>query len=131
MALFGATASTLCLIFDPRYRDFSTALLALPALVFLPLAIAARGERSGRGMKTLADQREERLLAAVLGVGGLVVAWREGPANHQALAWMAMALVFAGAIAGRRPPAPRRIDLSADDGAAHPTAFRRAASSGP
>ena len=48
-------------------------------------------------------------------VGGFVVAWREGLANHQALAWMAMALVFAAAIAVE-PPASAQADSSADDG---------------
>jgi glucan 1,3-beta-glucosidase len=92
VALFGATATTLCLVFDPRYRDFSNALHALPAFAFVALAIACWPERV-RG-----DLAEERLLAVILAAGGLIVAVREGFANHQALIWTALALMFATAI---------------------------------
>jgi glucan 1,3-beta-glucosidase len=92
-ALFGAAASTLCLLFDARYRDFAAALIAVPAFSFLLLALAARRRPRGGGGER-ADLGEERLLAAVLAVGAVSVAISEGMANHQALAWAGVSLVF-------------------------------------
>ncbi|MBK8211748.1 MAG: hypothetical protein IPK78_19140 [Rhodospirillales bacterium] len=97
VALFDAATSTLCLLFDPRYRDFSTALLAVPACAFLLLTLAGRYWRGRDGMPD-ADLREERLLAVVLTLAGIAVAVLEGAANHQALAWGATAVLFALAI---------------------------------
>ena len=101
-ALFGATVSTLCLLFDARYRDFPAALVAVPALAFLLLAVATRRvpgeageERAELGdLRDLRDLREERLLAAILAVGAVGIANSEGMANHQALAWVGASLVF-------------------------------------
>ena len=100
--LFGATASTLCLLFDARYRDFAAALLAVPALAFLLLAVATRRAPGGAGEERAelgdrgdgGDLREERLLATILAVGAVGVAISEGMANHQALAWVGASLVF-------------------------------------
>ena len=96
VALFGAAATTLCLVFDPRYRDFANALHAIPALAFLLLALAAK--RRYPRPSWVADLAEERLLASFLAVGSVAVAVSEGLANHQALAWVAQALLFAMAI---------------------------------
>ena len=96
VALFGAAATTLCLVFDPRYRDFANALHAIPAFAFLFLALAAR--RRYPGACRAADLREEKLLAIFLAIGGLAVGVSEGAANHQALAWAAVALLFSGAV---------------------------------
>ena len=92
VALFGATATTLCFVFDPRYRDFANALHAVTAFAFVALAIASRPARIRK------DLAEERLLAVMLAAGGIIVAVREGLANHQALIWTALALMFAMAV---------------------------------
>jgi glucan 1,3-beta-glucosidase len=112
VALFGATATTLCLVFDPRYRDFANALHAIPAFAFLLLAFAAK--RRYPSPAWAADLVEERLLAIFLAIGGLAVAVSEGLANHQALAWAAVALLFVIAIfldasSSRVPVSYRRI----------------------
>lgn len=91
-ALFGAAASALCLLFDARYRDFAAALIAVPAFSFLLLALARRVQDGGGGQR--ADLGEERLLAAILAVCAVGIAISEGVANHQALAWAAVSLVF-------------------------------------
>lgn len=129
VALFDATASTLCLLFDPRYRDFSTALLAVPAFAFLLLTLHRR-YRQGRGGVPHADLLEERLLAVVLTLAGIAVAVLEGAANHQALAWGATVLLFALAILLNR----RGESASADhrrSSAIAPSNAPPAASSGP
>lgn len=104
-ALFAAAASTLCLVFDPRYRDFAAALYAVPALGFLLLSAASRAPgpsaarprrlASGSGMGL-----EERIVAAFLAAGSIALVVRQGLENHQALAWAAMGLAFAAAIFG-------------------------------
>ncbi len=96
VALFGAAATTLCLVFDPRYRDFANALQAIPALAFLLLALAAK--RRYPSPSWAADLAEERLLASFLAAGGVVVAVNDGLVNHQALTWAALALMFGMAI---------------------------------
>jgi len=96
LTLFGAAATTLCLVFDPRYRDFVGALYAVPALALLALVLARRRIRpSGTPQPADEDRREERLLAVVLAVGGIAVAVNEGLANHQALAWTIVCLLLA------------------------------------
>jgi glucan 1,3-beta-glucosidase len=116
ITLFGAAATTLCLVFDPRYRDFANALHAIPAFAFLFLAFAARQRYPGAPAP--ADLAEERLLAIFLAVGGIAVAVSEGFANHQALAWAAGALLFGIAIfldstSSRAPVSYRRTIDSA------------------
>lgn len=137
ITLFGATASTLCLVFDGRYRDFTTAVHAVPALAFLLLALAAWRwrRRAAAGADPAADGpagdlAEERLLAAVLAAGGIAVAVLEGFANHQALAWSATALLFAAAVAldCRDVPAGLRYRRSS---AIAPSSVPPAAGSGP
>jgi glucan 1,3-beta-glucosidase len=91
--LFGAAATTLSLLFDPRYRDFPVAAYAVPAAALLALARrrrnAAGAERAGED-----DAGEEMLLGRVLAGGGLVVAVLEGPQNYQALGWLAVCLAL-------------------------------------
>jgi glucan 1,3-beta-glucosidase len=120
VALFGATATTLCLAFDPRYRDFANALHAVTAFAFIALAIASGPARARE------DLAEERLLAVILAAGGIAVAVREGFANHQALTWTALALIFAIAIYleafGRRAVAPYRRTMASAPSSAPPAA---------
>jgi exo-beta-1,3-glucanase (GH17 family) len=122
--LFGAAASTLCLVFDPRYRDFTSALYAVPALTFLALAAVRRIRR-----EAIADPlREERLLAAVLAAGGLAVLAVEGLANHQALAWVATIWTLGAAVMLE----PRRsASAYARTSASAPSSTPPAAASGP
>jgi exo-beta-1,3-glucanase (GH17 family) len=102
VALFETAATTLCLLFDPRYRDFASALHAVPAAAFLALALAQRHAGAGVAGGVAGDLAEERLLAAFAAVGGIGVMLNEGLANHQALAWTAVSLLFAAAIAVER-----------------------------
>ncbi len=103
VTLFGATASSLCLLFDGRYRDFSTAMHAVPAFALLLLAVAARRPADAAAtapqLATAPDLGEERLLAVLLAATGLAIALSEGLANTQALAWTGMTLVLAAAVA--------------------------------
>jgi exo-beta-1,3-glucanase (GH17 family) len=98
--LFGAAASTLCLVFDPRYREFANALYAVPGAGFLLLAALSSGGRHRKYGP--ADLREETLLAGELALGGLAVLVREGLQNHQALAWTATVWLLAAAVAVER-----------------------------
>ena len=84
--LFAAAVVALALAFDPRYRDFPLALFAPPALGFGVLAWVAPSPVA----------LEERALAVVLAAASLVIAFREGLSNTEALAWSALCLVLAG-----------------------------------
>lgn len=101
--LFGAAATTFCLMVDARYRGFPVSLYALPLAAGIALAwIAADRERPAA---------EDWLLALVLAAGSIAVAASEGPENVQSLAWAALCVVAAaGTVArpGGRPltPAP-------------------------
>lgn len=82
-----ALATSLGLVFDPRYRDFPIAAFLLPAVGFALAFLAnARDERPGT---------EEAWVAALLAVSAVVIAGREGPRNYQALAWAAICLLLA------------------------------------
>lgn len=100
LTLFGAAATTLCLVFDPRYRDFATTLYAVPALALALLAVTLPRPSAARGAGTDEpdDRREETLLAVVLAVGGVAVAINEGFANHQALGWTGVCLLLAAGV---------------------------------
>jgi exo-beta-1,3-glucanase (GH17 family) len=83
-----ATQSALALAFDPRYRDFPFAPLTAAAVPFVLLAfVASRPD----GARPLA----ETVVAAVLVMCALYIAWNETLANWQAL-WSCAAL---GAVA--------------------------------
>ena len=86
--LFGAAAAALALAFDPRYRDFPLAIAAPPAVAFALLAWA-----TGTSAEV-----EERALAAVLVFATPVIMLREGFANTDALAWVALCLAFAAGV---------------------------------
>jgi lysylphosphatidylglycerol synthetase-like protein (DUF2156 family) len=82
-----ALATSLGLVFDPRYRDFPIAAFLLPAAGFVLAFLAnARDERA---------DTEEAWIAALLTVSALVIAGREGPQNYQALAWAGTCLLLA------------------------------------
>jgi glucan 1,3-beta-glucosidase len=100
--LFGAAFACLVLFFDPRYRDFPTALYAVPAVGYALLAWIEE--------RTSADV-EEIVLAAVIVTFALLIAisehlttprdtswaWAES-FNHSTLAWTATCLLLAGSV---------------------------------
>ncbi|MBF0128685.1 MAG: hypothetical protein HQL33_01705 [Alphaproteobacteria bacterium] len=86
LALFGATMATLGLAFDPRYRDFPVAVFLIPALGFLRFPPSSR---------EAGEMVEEAWLGAVLALAAAAVLVQEGMDNHQALAWVGVALALA------------------------------------
>lgn len=96
LALFGAAMVTLGLAFDSRYRDFPVVLFLIPALGFLRFRLS--GEEA-------AEMVEERWLGAILALSALAVLVQEGLANHQALAWVGVALLLALPVLLKRVPA--------------------------
>jgi exo-beta-1,3-glucanase (GH17 family) len=99
LTLIVAAATTLALLFDPRYRDFPVAATLVPAGAFLLLALLRpSGAR---------DDREGGLLALLLALAGAAVVWREGLANTEALAWGGVCALLALAVALDRRLAPQ------------------------
>ena len=98
--LFGAAVASLALAFDPRYRDFPLAIVAPPAVTLALLAWIA----------SASAEVEEHTLAAALVVAAPIIALREGLANTDALAWVALCLALAASVWQRRAPgtAPAR-----------------------
>ncbi|MBI4754166.1 MAG: glycoside hydrolase family 17 [Betaproteobacteria bacterium] len=88
--LFGAAATSLLLVFDPRYRDFPLEWLVFPGLGFALLNLAAD--------RAVTAGVEERVLAWVLVLAAPLIAVQEGLANLHALAWVALSLAFAGVV---------------------------------
>lgn len=94
--LFAAAVTTFCFLLDARYRDFPVALTALPAAAFLAVAWAER--RHATVPRRGDDRREERLLAWVLAVGGVLIGLSEAPWNFQAWGLTAANLTLAAAV---------------------------------
>lgn len=101
---FGAAVTTLCFLFDARYRDFPVALTLVPAVAFLVLTLARRRRNDSEAPGDLA---EERLLAVVLAAGGIAIGLSEAPANVEAWGLMLANLLLAAALwlEPRRPVA--------------------------
>lgn len=100
LALLATAATTIALLFDPRYRDFPVAATLVPAAAVLLLALVRPAGRRG--------EREDGLLAVALAIGGLGIIASEGVANLQAVAWAALCLTLALAVAlDRRSAQPR------------------------
>jgi exo-beta-1,3-glucanase (GH17 family) len=78
----------LLLVFDPRYRDFPLPSFAVPLVATLGRAWLRDLPRHGGG-------RAELCVGATLVIGALASTAIEGPANLQALAWNAAALILA------------------------------------
>lgn len=89
VVLFAAAAVALQLVFDGRYREFASPLLAAPALLLLALRLA--GERLDAGA------REERVLAGVIAVCAPLIVLLEGLHNGQAIVFALLLLVLGGA----------------------------------
>jgi glucan 1,3-beta-glucosidase len=90
LAVGGGLATSLGLVFDPRYRDFPVAAFLVPAAGFA-LAFLFAGRRS----RTTDGAAEELWLGTLLALAGVVIALREGFANDQALSWTALCLLLA------------------------------------
>lgn len=82
---FAAAVSMLAMVFDPRYRSFPTAALALPALVYLLRPVAAA-------------RAEAALLAFIIGAGVAPQLFREGLENQQAWGWAVVSVLMVGAL---------------------------------
>ncbi len=84
--LFGAAVMALLLVSDPRYRGFPLALHAVPAV---GLALYAGAYGNARA------SIEERVLAGWLTASAPYIIWNEGLQNLPALAWAAVAVLYA------------------------------------
>lgn len=87
--LFGTAAQCLLLVFDARYRDFPLELIAVPALMYALLALAARGAQQA------APEIEERVLSWGIVILVPLVAFIERASNLHALAWCGLCLLLA------------------------------------
>jgi glucan 1,3-beta-glucosidase len=99
LLLFGAAAITLQLVFDPRYRDFPTLLLLIPAMVTPILSLVPQPDAN----------REERWLSGILALGaGILFLTEDGVTNHQAMAWIAtiLGLALPTLFSSRHPSPP-------------------------
>jgi exo-beta-1,3-glucanase (GH17 family) len=81
-----ATEVALGLAFDPRYRDFPFAALGAGAAPFLILMLLGPGGRR--------RESAEMVMAAVLALATLFIAWNEGAANWQSLCLCAVFVVL-------------------------------------
>lgn len=82
---FAAAVSMLALVADGRYRDFPSAALVLPTLVYLL--------RPAPG-----SPREFGLLAALIGLGIPLLLYQETLASTQAIAWSGVSLLLVAAL---------------------------------
>ena len=86
--LWTAAVMQLLLLFDPRYRDFSLPVFAVPLVCVLARAALRDLPRGGGG-------REELAAGAVLALAAVASAVLEGAENHSSLTWNAAALILA------------------------------------
>lgn len=82
---FAAAVSMLAMVFDPRYRSFPTAALALPAVVYLLRPVPAA-------------RAEVALLAFIVGAGVMPQLYREGLENQQAWGWALVSVLMTAAL---------------------------------
>ncbi|WP_201163724.1 glycoside hydrolase family 17 protein [Pseudomonas sp. S60] len=80
-----AAVSMLAMVFDPRYRSFPSAALALPALVYVLRPVPVR-------------RREVTLLACIVGAGVVPQLLIEGTHNQQAWVWAAVSVLMTAAL---------------------------------
>lgn len=92
--LFCAASVALTLLFDGRYRPFPWWWFAAPTASLLAWRAADAARRSA--------SPEAQLLAAMLALCAVAVAFAEGWRNTQALAFCALLLLLAASVAGRR-----------------------------
>lgn len=82
---FAGAVSMLAMVFDPRYRNFPSAALLLPSLVYLLRPVPAR-------------RAEVALLAFIMGAGVAPQLFREGLQNPQAWGWAVVSVLMVGAL---------------------------------
>ena len=92
--LFCAASVALTLLFDGRYRPFPWWWFAAPTASLLAWRAADAARRPA--------SPEAQLLAAMLALCAVAVAFAEGWRNTQALAFCALLLLLAASVAGRR-----------------------------
>lgn len=114
LTLFGATAISMQMLFDPRYRDFPTATYLIPAIGFAVLSWL-QNCRAAPNTPSHPDYREERWLACLLFGAALISGIREGFANYESLGWMLTTFVVAApwlrlAWASRRAEQAARVN---------------------
>lgn len=85
--LFFATVLCLLLVYDPRYRDFPTALFAPVTIGFVLIAFGAARTRS--------PAIEERLMSGWLVVAAVAIIVIERPQNTSAVLWAALCVGLA------------------------------------
>ena len=90
--LVAVTIVNLLLVFDARYRDFPSLLLAPVIVAFAAIALA-HGDIVWRARREV----EERLLVAGLVIAGAVILVIELPINLSADFWVLLCVVFAAA----------------------------------
>jgi glucan 1,3-beta-glucosidase len=99
--LVGTTIVNLLLVFDARYRDFPSLLLAPVVVAFAALALT-RADWTWRARREV----EERLLVGALLLTGAVILVMELPINLAADLWVLLCVMFAAAtwvnVGGRR-----------------------------
>ena len=99
--LVATTIVNLLLVFDARYRDFPSLLLAPVVIAFAALALT-RADHAWRAKREV----EERLLVGALVLAGAVILVMELPINLSADLWVLLCVAFAAAtwvnVAGRR-----------------------------
>ena len=105
-ALLGAwlvlvTIVDLLLVFDSRYRDFPSLLIAPVVVVYAALAVARR-DADWKAPREI----EERMLAGALVVGAAILLVMELPINGSADAWVALCVALAAATWVNARPAP-------------------------
>jgi hypothetical protein len=94
LTLFGIAATSLCLAFDGRYREFPVAAYAPAVGCFLALAWLGRGHTRNQA-RGHGGAREEAALAVVAVAAAATVLVGEGLGNTQALAWTGVVLAAA------------------------------------
>lgn len=104
--LVATTIVNLLLVFDARYRDFPSLLLAPVIVAFAALALA-RTSGPGRWAPRAGREVEERLLVTGLLVAGVVILVLELPINLGADLWVALCALFAAATWVNASRAPR------------------------
>lgn len=98
--MFAVSATTLCLAFDGRYRDFPITASAPAVACFVVLAWSRRGAADGL--------REETVFAALALAGAGVILAVEGLLNHQAIGWAIVVAAMAAIVVLERAPWRRR-----------------------
>ncbi|MGB8274657.1 MAG: glycoside hydrolase family 17 [Alphaproteobacteria bacterium] len=98
-AAISALVVSLCLAFDPRYRDFPIAAFTAPAVGFAWISLARKD-----AWRAVTGRYEEAVLAVLFAATAAIILVNETPRNLEADLWCAIALLMAlpwvGAVRG-------------------------------